>query len=204
MKVQADAIRVAILKKYGGIWMDTDTIVINTRFIKRFYDYELVTLSYHIGFIYASKNSIFISKWLRKIIKGVNIYKKALSRNLTKENFNDLNREDYLGNLFFNSIDKECKGKELLQINALKIFAFPEKILIKKNIKAQLKYQRFYFSKGNPKNIIDKIIDNSKGIIMLNNSWTPDKNRKMSKKEFLKQDILLAHLLRKIIRKKYE
>ena len=123
---------------------------------------------------------------------------------MTKENFNDLNRGDYLGNLIFNSIVKDCKEKELLQINALKMFAFPEKILIKKNIKAQLKYQRFYFSKGNPKKIIDKIIDNSKGIIMIHNSWTPDKYRKMSKKDFLKQDILLAHLLRKIIRKKYE
>jgi mannosyltransferase OCH1-like enzyme len=84
MKVQADAIRVAILKTYGGIWMDADTILINTSFIKRFYGYELATLSYHIGFIYASKNSIFISKWLRKIIKKVNIYKKVLSRNFTK------------------------------------------------------------------------------------------------------------------------
>lgn len=38
----------------------------NTSFIKRLsdYKYDLVALSYHIGYIYALKNSIFISKWL--------------------------------------------------------------------------------------------------------------------------------------------
>jgi hypothetical protein len=198
MTVQADAIRVAILKKYGGIWMDADTIVTNSSFIKRFYDYELVTLSYHIGFIYATKYSIFISKWLRKIIKGVNIYKKALSKNLTKEQYKYLNRGDYLGNFIFNPIVKESKGKEYLQINKIKMYAFPEIIFIKDKLNAEAKYKMFYFSKGDPK----KIIDNNQGIIMLHNSWTPNKYKKMSEEEFLKQDIMLAHLLRQILRKK--
>lgn len=200
MKVQADAIRVAILKKYGGIWMDADTILINSSFIKRFYGYELATLSFHIGFIYASKNSIFISKWLRKIIKRVNIYKKTLSRNLNKAQYTFFNRGDYLGNFLFNPIIKECKGKEYFQIHALKMFALPEKIFIKDNINSKMKYIMFYFSPGNPK----KIIDNNQGIIMLHNDWTPVKYKKMSEEEFLKQDILLAHLLRKILRKKSE
>ena len=198
MSVQADAIRVAILKTYGGIWMDADTILINTSFIKRFYGYELATLSYHIGFIYASKNSIFISKWLRKIIKKVNIYKKALSSNYTKEQYSYFNRGDYLGNSIFNPIVKECKGKEYLQIHALKMFALPENIFIKDKISVDVKYKMFYFSPGNPK----KIIDNSQGIIMLHNTWTPYKYKKMSEEEFLKQNILLAHLLRKILRNK--
>jgi len=92
MKVQADAIRVAILKTYGGIWMDADTILINSSFINWFNGYELASFSYHIGFIYASKNSIFISKWLKKIIKKVKIYKKALSRNLTKKQYSYYNK----------------------------------------------------------------------------------------------------------------
>ena len=200
IRVQSDAIRVAILKKYGGVWMDADTIVTNSSFIKRFYEYkyEFVTLSYHIGFIYALKKSIFISKWLRKIIESVNIYKKALSRNITKEQYIYLNRGSYLGNLIFNPIAKECKGKEFLKINAVKMFAFPEKIYIKDNLPRAIRYQTFYFSRGNPK----KIIDNNQGIIMLHNGWTPHKYKKMSEEEFLKQDILLAHLLRQILRKK--
>lgn len=199
MSVQADAIRVAILKKYGGIWMDADTIVTNSSFIKKFYDYkyELITLSYHIGFLCASKYSIFISKWLRKIIKGVNIYKKTLSRNFTKEQYKYLNRGDYLGNSIFNPIVKECKGKEYLMIDAYnKMLAFPEIIFIKDKLPRNIKYKMFYFSRGNPK----QIIDNNQGIIMLHNNWTPYNYRKMSEDEFLKQDILLAHLLRQILR----
>ena len=198
MKAQSDAIRVAILKTYGGIWMDADTILINSSFIKRFYGYEFGTLSYYIGFIYASKNSIFISKWLRKIIKKVNIYKKALSRNLTKEQYSYFNGGGYLGNPIFNPIVKECKGKEYLQIDALKMFALPEYIFIKENILRHVRYRKFYFSPGNP----NKIIDNSQGIILLHNTWTPYKYKNMSEEEFLNQNILLAHLLRKILRKK--
>lgn len=198
MKVQADAIRVAILKKYGGIWIDADTIFVNSSFINRFYGYELVNLSYHIAFIYASKKSIFISKWLIRIIKRVNIYKKALSKNLTKKEYNNLNRGDYLGNLIFNPIVKECKGKEYLQINALNIFALPERIFIKGNIPIDAKYKMFYFSPGNPK----KITDYNKGIIMLHNSWTPYKYKKMSEEKFLNQNILLAHLLKKLLSNK--
>jgi hypothetical protein len=78
------------------------------------------------------------------------------------------------------------------------MFALPEKIFIKDNISVYMKYKMFYFSPGNP----NKIIDNSQGIIMLHNTWTPYKYKKMSEEEFLKQNILLAHLLRKILRNK--
>ena len=39
--VQTDAIRVAILNKYGGIWIDADTIILNDKIIKKFQNYEL-------------------------------------------------------------------------------------------------------------------------------------------------------------------
>ena len=36
LPIQADAIRVALLKKYGGIWMDADTIITSGEFLKNF------------------------------------------------------------------------------------------------------------------------------------------------------------------------
>ena len=36
LPIQADAIRVAILKKFGGIWMDADTIILNEELFERF------------------------------------------------------------------------------------------------------------------------------------------------------------------------
>ena len=43
--VQSDVIRVAILNKFGGIWMDADNIVTNGKFIRSFGDNELVMIT---------------------------------------------------------------------------------------------------------------------------------------------------------------
>ena len=42
LAIQADAIRVAILEKYGGIWMDIDTNITNSSFLKNVFRYDLV------------------------------------------------------------------------------------------------------------------------------------------------------------------
>ena len=44
LPIQADAVRVALLKKYGGIWMDADTIITNGEFLKNFEKYDLVMI----------------------------------------------------------------------------------------------------------------------------------------------------------------
>ena len=44
LPLQADAIRVALLKKYGGFWLDADTIILNGKFFKTCYDFDLVIL----------------------------------------------------------------------------------------------------------------------------------------------------------------
>ena len=40
--LQSDAIRVAVLNKYGGIWMDADTIIFNREFLMELNVFELV------------------------------------------------------------------------------------------------------------------------------------------------------------------
>ncbi len=44
LSMQADAIRVALLRKYGGLWMDIDTIILNGNFTKLFEKYELTMI----------------------------------------------------------------------------------------------------------------------------------------------------------------
>ena len=44
LPIQADAIRVALLKKYGGIWMDLDIILTNGDFLQKLKKFELVML----------------------------------------------------------------------------------------------------------------------------------------------------------------
>ena len=84
--------------------------------------------------------------------------------------------------------EKEFKTIELKYANAL-----PDQLY--NNGTPYQKYLSFYFAK----NDINSFLENCTGIIMLHNSWTPSKYKKMSKEEFLHQDIMLAHLLRRIL-----
>ena len=71
---QVDAIRIALLNKYGGFWMDADTIIINSKILNTFYDSDLAIFSYsnlkkhYTGFIYASRNSRILKTWLDFIL----------------------------------------------------------------------------------------------------------------------------------------
>ena len=82
LPTQVDAIRVALLKKYGGIWMDADTIVLNNDIFNKLKDFELIMFGseiskiQNIGFISASDNSIVIKKWLEGIIEKIKLFKK--------------------------------------------------------------------------------------------------------------------------------
>ena len=44
LPIQADAIRVAVLKKYGGIWMDVDTIITSFNITNYFKGADLMML----------------------------------------------------------------------------------------------------------------------------------------------------------------
>ena len=200
LHVQTDAIRVALLKKFGGIWMDADTIIINGEFLKNLEKYELVMIGknkgQHIGFIVASKYSIIISEWLNGIISRVNKYRKinSILKNRTKRV-----SWHYLGNGIVNRIINLNKSNKFFRLNKDKMNAFPE-ITFFGNTTLNLikRYRLFYFQKGEPKTVLNNV----KGIIMLHNSWTPLKYKKMSENQFLKEDILLSRLLSLILNNK--
>lgn len=196
LQMQADAIRVALLKIYGGIWFDADTIITDGSFLKKLEDYELVmigdekTKTQHIGFLYASYNSSFLNLWLNEIIKRIEILKQFAGKKKLNLRWN------YLGNDIIDRILINNTNKKFLRLDRKKIYAVPECIFIR-NLSLNLKgkYQEFYFHQGNP-NII---LNSTKWIILLHNSWTPSFYKRMSKKEFLKTDILLSRLIAKIL-----
>ena len=207
--VQADAIRVALLNKYGGVWIDTDTIILNGEFIKDCKNYELTIIRdtnssyFYIGFIFASKYSSLLNEWIKDIIYRVKIYKLYLldkKNNIWEKMKNNFNSVRYLGNDIFNFLikNKTFKTNELSHLDSDKINAFPErKSYNDHTLKFCIKqYKNFYFTKGDPK----IVLNNSKSIILLHNSWTPSKYKNMTEDEFLKQDILLSKLLDQILK----
>ena len=206
LAVQADAIRVALLYKYGGFWIDTDVIILGHKNFKKFVNYELMMIrdekSKHnfICLIYAKKGSIIMHDWLEKIIEKVQIYKYNFYKKHNKKNIKinkKINSLNYLGNSIIDPLLKNITDKKYLILDIRKMNVFPERQF---NINNTLEflinsYRDFYFSKGDH----HSIITNTKGIIYLHNSWTPKLYKNMSEKEFLEQDILLSKLFAEIL-----
>ena len=202
LPIQADAIRVALLKKYGGIWMDVDTIITNGKFLEELKNFELVMLGeekfkqQNIGFIFASKNSSIINQWLNEIINKVKIYKQInLNPNKKRKKMNV--RWNYLGNEIIDRLTKNITIKQFFRLDKNKMNAFPEyKYYENSSLTKIQQYQQFYFQKGEPHSFLNKV----KGIILLHNSWTPFKYKFMSQKRFLSTNILLSRLLAEILK----
>jgi hypothetical protein len=203
LRVQADAIRVAILHKYGGFWMDTDTLIINSKFIKMFSGSDLIMLGdskalykQHIGFIYASSNSTILKAWLNIIIHKIKIYKYRLILKrffpikYFKKLYHKARHWSYIGNGIVDKLVNNASEKEFKRIERDDVFALPDQLSHTGTPAKQ--YINFYFSSVNttlPK------LKGCKGVLCLHNSWTPGKYKNMSEQQFLRQDILLAHFI---------
>ena len=207
LAVQSDAIRVALLDKYGGFWIDSDIIFLNKKIVEQIPNYELMmpreekTKHHFIGMIYSIKDSIIIHEWLMKIIYKVKRYKEFVLKNKysnkikkKKNRFYSLN---YLGNYIIDPILNNKTNNKFLFFDSNEYNIFPERNFFSNNSLQYYidAYRNFYFSKGDPKLIIKQ----SKGLIYLHNSWTPSQYKKMSERQFLKQDVLLSKLLAEIL-----
>lgn len=205
--IQADGIRVALLNKYGGIWMDTDTIILNKDFLIKLNESELcmfgdtINKTQHIGFIYAKKNSLLINKWNAEIIKNVNNYKLFL-----KTNNNDKNRKNssskikvwnYLGNGIIDPLVQNINDEKIyLRLDKYEMNIFPElKYFENSSLDNMERYQEFYFKNRDPKVLINR----NNSILLLHNSWTPKRYKKMSEKRFLRKNILISKLLAQLL-----
>ena len=200
LSFQADAIRVAILRKFGGIWMDCDTIITNSECMNMFNGSDLLMFGIskkkhpHIGFIYSSNNSTILKYWLDGIFKRIRIYKiKLLLKHIFPikcfiKSFEKLLTWDYLGNGILNEIIKNTSEKDFKMIKREDAYIFPELFFFKGT--ESKSYKDFYFTSGDPLPVLKKC----KGVLILHNSWTPEIYKKMSEEEFLSQDIMLSRL----------
>ena len=204
---QADAIRCAVLRKYGGIWFDTDTIITSDKIQQVInIESEFILIGRHIGFIIAQPNAYILRKWEDKIKKQLESYKKykklkygRFSKLITLLGLeNRMERWDYLGNAILKPYLKTKNKKRFYKIDKSLIKAFPEEIWASEagiNTSMAENYINFYFQNNHS----DYVLENNGGIIQLHNSWTPDKFKSMSKQDFLMQNITLANVLRKIL-----
>ncbi len=227
LSVLSDIIKCALLKTYGGIWFDADTIITSSE-VKKYLNisYEFVLIAQHLAFIKADKNSYILNNWLKQIKYRIEFYKNQkynkdklkvkIQRLLHIRLFTKMSKWDYLGNsilikdfiptILLNILEKlnisflyklfKKKNKVFL-IDKTKINALPEIIGKRKlSLKNLIKnYQNFYFEND----YSQQVIKNTKGIVLLHNSWTPNKYKEMSKEEFLSQNNTLSNILKTIL-----
>ena len=226
---QADAVRCAVLKRWGGVWFDADTIVTSDKagdLLNQ--ESDFVLLGTHIGFIVARKNAYVLRKWEQGIKWRILAYKFCRDCGLKGRR---LERWDYMGNLILNDILKKCQTlKEFKSLDRKKIKAPPEvnsaagpdarpSLMIKAGMLAaklllhigqkpfviigagleglmrRMVYRDFYFGRD----ASDYALGNSGGLICLHHSWTPGKYKNMSQDEFLRQNITLANIFKKLL-----
>ncbi len=190
----------------GGIWLDVDTILTASQ-VKDFLmiNSDLVMIGTHLAFIKANNNSKIIKKWHNQIKYNLKFYKNIKYRNnkfnnaiqkmLHPRRFSGLENWDYLGNSILNKMLKTKDKKKFFSINRMEINALPE-LNYKKFDNVVQNYQHFYFEND----FSQDIIKNTKGIILLHNSWTPKEFLYMNEEEFLTHANTLSNLLKVLLK----
>lgn len=198
---QADAIRCALLKKYGGLWLDADTILTSPQ-VKDYLmiDSELVMISKHLAFIKANNNSKIIADWYNQIQYNLKFYKdvkyqnNAVQKILHPRRYRRVENWDYLGNYILHKMLKTKNKKKFFSIDRMEINALPE-LNNKNNDNLVENYQNFYFENDYSQDVIK----NTEGIILLHNSWTPQQFLEMNEEEFLSRNNTLSNVLKKVL-----
>ena len=229
LMLQADAIRCALLKNYGGIWIDTDTIITSSE-AKNYLTlpYEFILIGYHVAFIKADKDCSILNGWIKLIKNRINFYKKNKNTLLyfvgkiikKLQTFNFPGSNILFRNKLIYKIEKILHTELFLRMKRWNYFGndILRKVLVNsKNffsidrIKIKALPEEIYKDKiNNPeenyrnfyfRNDYSKnVLNDTKGIILLHNSRTPKKYQNMNEEDFLNQNNTLSNILKTILK----
>ncbi len=180
----ADAIRVALLAKHGGVWMDIDTIILSRDAEQYFLpDEKHRTIFFgdhlekicHIAFINAPPNSMCMNLWREFIREKI--------WNLNSSTFVNW---DFLGNSFINNYAQ-------LHTDEVKIIdrnlAMPELKLMSESITYEKSYPIYYFLQSH------HLADVNADMLLLHNSWTPPMFKEIPPEKFFHIDCTMVNVL---------
>lgn len=184
----ADAIRVALLAKHGGVWLDVDTIILNSNAERFFlpdekhrtvFFGELANKSCHIGFINTPPAATCMNLWCEFIREKI--------WNLKSDTFVDF---DYLGNGFIN--DYVQKHPDEIKILDRRL-VIPESESALDTNACERAYWDYYFKKSL------HLSDIPGDMLCLHNSWTPTVVKELSKDNFLELDCTMSNILTELL-----
>jgi len=197
---QADAIRCAVLKQHGGIWLDSDSIITSDKFKELMeINSDFVLIQQHISFIKAVKNSQILNLWENEIKERIKIFKnfKLFYKFFDKPAYKNLKNWDYLGNGIINKYLSIANEKHFHSINKSEIKAFPECNYYSPQSDTDVieAYRNFWFNNDFTSYLEE---GNLGTLICLHNSWTPQDYKKYTEAEVLEKNCTLSKLLRNL------
>lgn len=193
----ADAIRVAVLAKHGGIWLDLDTIILKPEAEKYFFpDEKNRTIFFgspqgkfvHLAFINTPSGSKCMTTWLEFL----------------KEKIESLNPENKLSSAyqFANVLIDRYAKKFPNELNILeRQLIMPELDSIPNpysapHMQRKEAYVDYYFIQSHHA----KDINND--LLLLHNSWTPREFRDFSPETFLRCNCTMTNILAEVLEMK--
>ena len=165
----ADAIRVALLAKYGGVWMDIDTIILNSsaeKYLLPDDKHKTIFFGHHMAFINTPPCAVCMKLWVNYIREKIWELTPA-----TKIEWS------FMGNDFISAY----------------INAHPDEMkILDANIhKPELKIINDALKKIYP---VNPYLGNT-DLILLHNSWTPAAYKQWSPQKILRCDCTMSNIL---------
>lgn len=208
---QVDAYRAALLEQWGGIWLDVDMIVtpdvcdsplLDARSAVTAFSQPMPDASVSVAgaFFHAREpHARFFREWLSVLPERIALYERfcgnPLLRAFRRRQWRLCRSWDYCLNAIVDPLATILGPDELRVLPLQEIGAFLElsggQIPMSEYWAA---YNHYYFESGS----VDGALDHCKGIVMLHNSWTPQKFLEMDEPTFLRQDIRLVRILNQL------
>ena len=206
---QADCIRCILLDKWGGIWMDADTIIRGGGVFHRLLGGDASVIRERTGlclgaFLYAAApHAEFYARWRSELERRMQTARRFLGNPLLRifrrKQWRVVRRWDYCENAIIDSLADELKAPGLSVVFEDEVDPMPERVGRERNVATSTHaeyYRRFWFEHNE---IPPQVLERNAGLIFLHNSWTPEGFRNMTEEEFLASDCSMARLLRDIL-----
>ena len=180
----ADYIRVHLLTKYGGYWLDVDTVMLTNSLpnvnVMGYPDSRAHT----IGFLYTAPQSDMYQKW--------SAYQDKIVQDLPIMNTGDTTSWNIMGNAF---TDKYVAEHKNITIGDIKTY-WPETYMIPGDAPRREKYIKFHFESAYSLESLDCQLPN---MIMLHNSWTPHWYKSLDSDAILRSNVTLSNIFKSIL-----
>ena len=182
LPIQADAVRVHVLRDNGGYWLDADTIMLTDHLPDADILGDIWKGTNTIGYLRSEKNSRMFSEWAKHqdtIIAG------------EKSEYTPENEWSVLGNTF---TDRYIAKNNDVKIGSIQP-CWPEVYKIHYDRPRRRKYFDFYFSSFYELSDIRKT-----DMLMLHNSWTPAEYKQRTREQVLGSRCTMSNILREVIK----